>query len=187
MTRRAALMLLAARQAVSGTPAFEVVSFKHTGNMNDGARIENGRKYYRSPRRLEYKGRKLSGEDILVSLFQFAFSPLIHPWQFKGYPWMNEEYYEIQAIAPGGTTLDGARMMLRNVLTERLALQYHLDDRETPVYFLTRNGGQLKVPLASEPVWTNTPVVTFSTPATEPFVAEHEPDETVHAFSVVAS
>jgi uncharacterized protein (TIGR03435 family) len=150
MTRRAALMLLAASRAVSKTPAFEIVSFKHTGNMNDGARIENGRKYYRAPRRLEYKGLKLSGEEILVSFFQFAFSPLVHPWQFKGYPWMNAEYYEIQAIAPKGTTLDDARTMLRRVLTERLALQYHLDGRETPVYFLTRNNGPLKLPLASE-------------------------------------
>jgi uncharacterized protein (TIGR03435 family) len=151
ITRRAALMLLAARQAISGSPSFKVVSFKHTGNMNDGARIESGRKYYRPRRRLEYKGLKLSGEEILVSFLQFAFSPLIHPWQFRGYPWMNAEYYEIRAIAPAGTALDDARAMFRSALTERLALQYHLDERETPVYFLTQNSGPLKLPPASAP------------------------------------
>jgi uncharacterized protein (TIGR03435 family) len=137
-------------RAPAADPAFEVVSFKHTANMNDGSRIEDGRKYFRPTRRLAYKGLRLSGEEILWSYFQFAYSPLVNPWHFEGPPWINAEYYQIEALAPAGTSIDVARAMVRTVLVERLGLQYHLADREAPIYALVRGGGALKLTPATE-------------------------------------
>jgi uncharacterized protein (TIGR03435 family) len=64
---------------------------------------------------------------------------------------MRFEYYQIDAIAPPGTSLDGARSMLRKALAERLGFQYHLSDRETAVYYLQRSTGPLKLLPSTEP------------------------------------
>ena len=152
LTRRSATgLLLAGVCNAAKELSFDVVSFKHTANMNDGSWVEDGRRYFRPIRKLEYKGRRLAGEEPLAGFLYFAFSPLVKPWQTRGYPaWMGSEYYEIQALAPAGTNLDGVRAMLRTVLAERLALQYHFEERETPVYFLRCDSGQWKLPRASE-------------------------------------
>ncbi len=152
VTRRGALSLvLCGLCSAQRDPAFEVVSFKHTGNLNDGARIEGGTKYYRPIHNLEYRGVRLSGEVPLWSFFQFAFSPLVKPWHLDSTLWVNDEYYQIEAIAPKGTTLDVARAMLRTVLRERLGVEYHLVDRDTPVYFLMRGDKPFRLPPATEP------------------------------------
>jgi uncharacterized protein (TIGR03435 family) len=78
--------------------------------------------------------------------FQFAFSPLVSPWhleeQQKG---INDEFYEIDARAPAGTTIDEARVMMRTVLVSRLGLVYHLSEKSTPIYALLRRNGPLKL------------------------------------------
>lgn len=137
-------------KAVPAAPAFEVISVKHTGNMQDGGRMEGGRQYFRPIRRLEYKGVRLSGEEPLRSICTFAFSPLLTPFRSEAPDWMQSEYYQIEAIAPAGTTIDGARAMLRTALAERLGFQYHLADRETPVYTLLRGNGELKLARSTE-------------------------------------
>ena len=142
------LSLLAQTQKA---PAFEVVSLKHTGNMWDGGRIEGGKHYTRPIRSLQYKGVRLSGELPLSGIFWVAFSPLVKPWHFEGPDWVNEEYFQVEAIALAGTTLDGARAMLRTALEERLGLKYHLVDRDTAIYALLRGTGELKLAPATEP------------------------------------
>jgi uncharacterized protein (TIGR03435 family) len=134
-------------------PAFEVVSLKHTGNLQDGGRYEGGRTYVRPYRSLQYRGVKLSGEMPLDFILQFAYSPLVKPWRLEGPQWVqhNEEFYQIEAIAPAGTTIDGARAMLRTALAQRLGFQYHLVDRDTPIYALVRGTGELKLTPSTEP------------------------------------
>ncbi len=121
---------------------FDVVSFKHTANMMDGSVIRDGKRYYRTGRKLEFTGSRLSGEQILPVYFQFAFSPLVSPWrldeQQKG---INDEFYEIDARAPAGTTIDEARAMMRTVLVSRLGLVYHLSEKSTPIYALLHGPG----------------------------------------------
>jgi uncharacterized protein (TIGR03435 family) len=119
--------------------------------MWDGGRIEGGRHYTRPMRSLQYKGVRLSGEIVLGSIFWVAYSPLVKPWHFEGPNWMNEEYFQVEAIAPAGTTFDGARAMLRTALEERLGLKYHLADRDTAIYALLRGTGELKLAPATEP------------------------------------
>lgn len=149
------IALTAAAQAQkpgAAAPAFEVVSLKHTGKLGDGGRDEGGRHYVRPFRSLQYRGVKLSGEMPLEFLLQFAYAPLVKPWRFDGPDWLknNEEFYLIEAIAPAGTTIDGARAMLRTALAERLGLKYHLADRDTPVYALVRGSGDLKLTPSTE-------------------------------------
>jgi uncharacterized protein (TIGR03435 family) len=55
------------------------------------------------------------------------------------------EFYRIEAIAPAGTKLDEARAMLLKVLMNRLGLQYHMEERRTPVYYLVRGSGPLRL------------------------------------------
>src|ERR1035437_9428341 len=97
-----------------------VVALKHTGNLQDGGRYEGGRTYVRPYRSLQYRGVKLSGEMPLDFILQFAYSPLVKPWRLEGPQWVqhNEEFYQIEAIAPAGTTIDGARAMLRTALAQ---------------------------------------------------------------------
>ena len=141
------------QKPASTAPAFETASFKHTGNMWDGGRIEGDRQYPRLMRSLEYEGVRLSGEVPLSEIFGFAYSPLLKPWswEFNQPNWMAQEYFEIEAIAPDGTTLDGARVMLQTVLVERLGFKCHLTDRDTPMYALLRGTGELKLAPAAEP------------------------------------
>jgi uncharacterized protein (TIGR03435 family) len=98
-------------------------------------------------RRLQYNGLRLSGNTSLPTIIYFAFSNLVNPWQVEGPSWTNsgEELYSIDARAPAGTTLDGAREMLRTALAERWGLKYHFINKETPIYALVRGDGPLKL------------------------------------------
>src|ERR1035437_3179260 len=96
-----------------GAPAFEVVSLKHTGNMMDGTRTEGGRTYVRPLRGPQFKGAKLSAVNNLGNIIAFAFAPLVKDRRFEGLDWLYFECYTIDAIAPPGTTLEGAHAMLR--------------------------------------------------------------------------
>jgi uncharacterized protein (TIGR03435 family) len=135
-----------ARQAAE----FEVISFKYAGTPMDHTTVQNGR-HTTNWRPVEYKGLRLSADAPLRLIVEFACLPLFTPYHQEAPDWTRFEYYRIDAIAPSGTSLDGARTMLRKALTERLGFQYHLADRETPVYYLVRGGGPLKLTHATEP------------------------------------
>ena len=141
-----------ARKAAPAAPAFEVVSFKHTGNARDGQRMEGNTVFARTFTRLAYNGVKLTGEDSLQFFIEFAYSPLLTPFHSEAPQWVtnNEEFYRIDAIAPAGTSIDAARAMLRTMLAERLGFQHHVADRETPIYALTRGSGDLRLAPSTE-------------------------------------
>jgi len=138
-------LALSGNSLAQTAPAFEVVSFKHTGNMLQGGRIEGGRQYTRPMRALRYQGVKLSGEVPLAGIIWYAL-----PWRNEGPQWINEEYFQIEAIAPAGTTREGTKAMVQTVLAERLGLKYHVVDRDTPIYALVRGPGELKLMPSSE-------------------------------------
>jgi uncharacterized protein (TIGR03435 family) len=140
------------RKAPQAAPVFEVVSFKHAGNARNGQRMEGNTVFERAATRLGYNGVRLTGEEPLLFFIDFAYSPLLTPFQCEAPQWVtyNEEFYRIEAIAPPGTSIDGARAMLRTVLVERLGFQYHLVDRDTPIYALTRGSGELRLPRSTE-------------------------------------
>jgi uncharacterized protein (TIGR03435 family) len=59
-------------------------------------------------------------------------------------------YYQVEALAPANTTLDQARLMLQTLLTDRLAVRCHNAQVDTPVDYLVRGSGPLKLTPATE-------------------------------------
>jgi uncharacterized protein (TIGR03435 family) len=136
-------------------PKFEVVSLKHVGNFRDGAvdtDLGGGlhQTKFREGRPLKYTGVRLSGATALYTIVRFAYSPLLHPFYWEEPSWMDEEFYQIEAIAPAGTTIVTARAMLRTVLVERLGFRWKLVDREKSILNLLRGNGDLKLVPSAE-------------------------------------
>ena len=129
---------------------FEVVSLKHVGRAMDGGRWVGDVHYPRAWRGGQYTGSKLSGEVPLTVILRFAFSSLVNPYYSDAPFWMSEEWYQVDAIAPAGTTEDGARAMLRTALAERMGMQCHLEDRERKILALLRGSGPLKLTPSTE-------------------------------------
>ena len=138
-------------KTASGEPAFEVVSLKYAGSPQDHMSARSGGGYNMTWRPLEYKGNRLTGDAALGQYVEFACSPLLSPVRYDFDDPTRFRYYQIDAIAPPGATLDQVRAMLRSVLAERLGFKYHLTDRQTSVYFLERGTGAIKLTPATEP------------------------------------
>src|SRR4051812_12108673 len=69
--------------------------------------------------------------------------------------------YDLEAVAPGGTTKEEFRAMLRNLLVERFHFRYHRETRELPLYELrVAPGGHKLKQTANEPPETNAPSFT---------------------------
>jgi uncharacterized protein (TIGR03435 family) len=98
-------------------------------------------------RYLKYEGNRFSANLAVGDYIAWAFNP-VRPQQrqFRD-PGILANYYKIDAIAPPGTTLDEARLMLRKVLVDRLGLEYRFEDKPT----LVRGKGSLKLTTASGP------------------------------------
>jgi len=156
MTRRFAALLasslLCFAQPPAQEPRFELVSIKHTGDMMKGSWTEGGTTHVRQRRGPGFQGLKFSCEAPLSDVFRAAFSPLVKPWREDSPAWMSSEYYDVEAIAPAGSTRDDVRAMLRTMLADRLGLKYHLTGKETPIYALVRGTGELRLtPPEAEP------------------------------------
>jgi len=121
-------------------PAFEALSLKHAGRFFNG----------RHGRPLRFEAGKLTGDTRLVVFLYFAYP--LKPWKYAAPPWINDECYEIGAVAPPGTNEDTARAMLRTALAERLGLKCHLENKETPIYALVTGDVPLKLTPAAPDV-----------------------------------
>lgn len=135
------------QKAALAAPAFEVISIKSSSVAAQEQRVANNTLRFRQ---MEFKGNRLTGDTVLFEIIQFA-SPDLMVDTRKAPDRRLAEAYQIEAIAPAGTTLDGVRAMLRTALAERLGLQYHGADREEPVFYLVRGNGPLKLLPATEP------------------------------------
>lgn len=131
--------------------AFDVVSIKYSGTIQDHM-IRTANDFVGNARSLEYNGKRLSCDTNFEEIIKFAFSSLLVPYRDEMPIEIRRRYYQIDAIAPEGTTLDGSRAMLATTLVERLGLRYHIAEQETPVFFLLRDSGQLKLVRSTESV-----------------------------------
>ncbi len=123
---------LLAKSSAPDAQAFEVVSLKYSGYLGVNT------VQYRPP---QFKGDRLSGAVSLFEWVRFACLPLVTPYrQEPDGRGLRVEVYELSAIAPAGTTLDGARAMLRRALRERLGFTYHIADKEALIYELVQTG-----------------------------------------------
>lgn len=79
----------------------------------------------------------------LSDLIRFAYE--VHPSQISGGPgWIDSERFDLTGKSNGGATpsLQQSRGMVRQVLSERFALEFHREKREMSVYSITIvNGG----------------------------------------------
>jgi uncharacterized protein (TIGR03435 family) len=145
------LLLLVFAWAVYGAappPSFDVVSIKHAGDVGDGGRWEGQVHYGRTSRPVQLKGGRLSGELPLIDFVSFAFSTSIANCECPD--WMKTEWYRIEAIAPVGTTIESAGVMLQAALIERLDLRFHMTEKERRVLILRRGTGDLKLMRSTE-------------------------------------
>jgi uncharacterized protein (TIGR03435 family) len=144
--------------AIVGAPAqsgsevrqFEVVSFKYAGTIQDHM-VRHGHNLTMSWKPPEFKGTRLSADASLGAIVEYACLPLVTRYRQEAPEWMRLEFYQVDAIAPAGTDLDGARAMLRTALARRLGFRYHLTRRETPVFYLVRGNGPLRLRQSVEP------------------------------------
>ena len=90
------------------------------------------------PRRITYHG------TWLIPLIAEAFD--VRPDQITGPAWLTTERYDIVANIPLGATKDQFKRMLRNLLTDRFRLRFHMDSKIRPIYALRigKNGPKVK-------------------------------------------
>jgi uncharacterized protein (TIGR03435 family) len=63
-----------------------------------------------------------------------------------GPAWIDSEHFEVEAVAPEGSTKEQTKIMLQNLLADRFKLKVHRETRELPLYELIveENGSKLK-------------------------------------------
>jgi uncharacterized protein (TIGR03435 family) len=115
------------------TPTLEVATIKPS-------KAEAGVKSFRMGLRLQVTNSNLS--DMIV----FAYG--LHPKQVIGAPdWAETEKFDVEAKPSGEgiATLDQWRTMMRQLLEQRCALQFHREQKMLPVYLLTVGKGGPKL------------------------------------------
>lgn len=113
-------------------PSFEVVSVKPSGKATTV--LQPGVPAVSHIHGLQFSGRRLTCDLPLIAIIEEAFS--VTKLQIVGPSWLSSDTYEIAALMPGGTTQDGARLMLRRMLIDRFGFNYHREPRDLPVYAL---------------------------------------------------
>lgn len=86
------------------------------------------------------------GQSRLKDLIQWAYD--LKQYQLTGGPgWLESEFYAIEAKAKGSASRDEFRLMMRELLAERLKLVLHHEARELPGYVLSvgKNGPKLRI------------------------------------------
>jgi uncharacterized protein (TIGR03435 family) len=82
----------------------------------------------------------------LSDLIRFAYD--VHPRQVAGGPgWIDSERYDVTAKPdiPGTPTLQQSKAMVRKLLADRFALEFHREKREMSIYAITIAQGTLKL------------------------------------------
>lgn len=85
----------------------------------------------------------------LSSLLQMAYE--ITSYQLSGPAWLDEERFTINAKAPEGTSEKQVTLMLRNLLSERLQIAAHFEERQITGYRLVVAKGGAKLQHAVGP------------------------------------
>lgn len=109
----------------AGQPKFEVVSVKRTDLCGGGRSID--------PRFVTLMGVPL--KPLLMEAFKVKVD------QIEGPSWLETDCFNISAKIPDGSSLDQLSAMLRALLTERLKLAAHTEDRPRTGYALVVDKG----------------------------------------------
>ena len=130
------LLLPAAQAQKPSAAAFEVASVRlsppESLGFNSSIKIDNSR--------LDYVGISLG--MVLRRAFH-----LEQVDQLVGPNWLDDVHIDVHATVPTGSPKDQAPEMLQTLMAQRFGLQYHRQQRPTPVYNLkTINGAALLTP-----------------------------------------
>jgi uncharacterized protein (TIGR03435 family) len=119
--------------------AFDAVSAKHLGNVLTGRIM---------PRPVLFRNGRLTARETLDHIVAAAFH--LSSWEYEGPNWLSGEYYDIEAIAPAGTTEAAWEEMLQAMLKDRFGLKYHRETRQIPIYAITPGKGGITLPSGIE-------------------------------------
>jgi uncharacterized protein (TIGR03435 family) len=82
------------------------------------------------------------------------------PGQYVGLPWMDTQFFVVNAKVPDGATKQQLREMLQVLLEQRFKLKFHYQKKEVPAYRLVvaKGGPKLKTaaPESIDPNWVPT-------------------------------
>lgn len=145
---RAPVLLVIATTALCAQPAnFEVASLKRVepGEMERLAAAERAGQdtgvkvgWWGGPGSNDPE--RFTAEYVsLARLISRAYD--LKPYQFGPPEWMGTERYRLNAKLAPGVTEEQFRLMLRNLLAERLDLKVHWETKEMPVYELVISKG----------------------------------------------
>lgn len=140
-------ILIAVFMAVAAhgqSKTFEVVSFKVEPPLRgDEGRMYN---YTEDPGRIAYF--HISLDNLIARAYDVANN------RISGVPrWNDSTLYSLSATLPPGSSKSDVRVMLRNLLNERLRLKVHTQDRQVRGFVLVEatRGSKLKASLAEPP------------------------------------
>jgi uncharacterized protein (TIGR03435 family) len=120
----------------SPSASFEVASMK---------KAEGGGGPGDIPRNMDPTPGHFSMHNVpLRYALEWAFD--LKDYQISGPAWItNDERFDIDARAAADTKIDQMRIMLQNLLKDRLQMKSHFEKKDMQVYLLSRTGGALKV------------------------------------------
>jgi uncharacterized protein (TIGR03435 family) len=132
-------------QTVDQSLKFEVASVKSTsGDLPDGRLVVGmlpavGGPGTDDPGRIRYPA--ISLKTFLLKAFDVRDSAGI-----RGPDWLDNDFFELNAIMPPETTSEQFRVMLRNLLSERFGLAVHRESKPASGYILSlaKNGPTMK-------------------------------------------
>lgn len=76
---------------------------------------------------------------LLMSIYRLKENEIVGP------PWLDNRYHDINAKVPPGLTMAQVRVMIQNLLIDRLQMKMHRETREEPGYELSVAKGGLKM------------------------------------------
>ena len=123
---------------------FEVASVRRTSGVLPDGRIvvgmlpPTGGPGTNDPGRIRYPA--ISLKTLLLKAFN------VRDGDLRGPSWLDDEFFEVNALMPPDTTPEQFRAMLRNLLSERFSLTAHRESKPTPGYILVvaKNGPKVK-------------------------------------------
>ena len=129
---------------------FEAASVKRTnastpdGRMIVGGLPPMGGPGTDDPGRIRYPA--ISLHSLIVTAYDLKTRQNI-----VGPDWLEDEFFQIEATLPAGTTLQQLHEMLRNLLAERFQLKAHSERKESPAWAIVVAKGGPKMKESTEP------------------------------------
>ncbi|HVW10618.1 MAG TPA: TIGR03435 family protein [Bryobacteraceae bacterium] len=127
------------------TPGFEAASLR-LSDPQSGDRITH---IQSDARRIDYHFVRI--EELLRRAWPVQFNQIVWVAPMATQSDRMRVHYDLSATMPEGTSREQQRLMLRNLLSDRLQLKAHIEKREAKVYALEISPGGLKIQKARNP------------------------------------